>query len=399
MRRLRAAGAAGGAVAVAALLGGGLPVIAGTAPAARADTPPGTRCVLPPTAELPDRPWAQARLGIERVWPLSTGAGVTVAVVDTGVDGRHPLLSGRVLPGQDVKNGGRADTDCVGHGTLVAGLIAARASTGTGFAGVAPGVTVDPVREADNATDGTTGDLAHGIDAAVAAGARVINVSIVTGEDSPLVRAAVDGALRRDVVVVAAAGNDFGQGNPVQYPAGYPGVIAVGAVGADDTRAQFSQTGAVTVVAPGSAVTGPGAGGPGLVTGQSGTSYAAPFVSGVAALVRAYRPELSAAQVVHRIQVTADHPAAGPLPDPQLGWGEVDPYAAVSAVLPEEHGARPVTDAAVPLPAAPPPARADRSGMVAALAAGGGLAGAGLILAAAVVLPRARRRGWRPGRS
>lgn len=366
--------------------------------AAHADLPPGTRCDLPPTKTMSDRPWAQQRLDFERVWPLTRGAGVVVGVVDTGVDASQPFLRDHVLPGADVKNGGAADTDCVGHGTVVAGIIAGQRESGTGFAGVAPDVTIYPVREANTTGDGTTGDLANAINAAVRAGAKVINVSIVSDENSTFVRDAVDNALARDVVVVAAAGNDFGKGNPMEYPAAYPGVLAVGATDANDQRAQFSGTDSnVAVVAPGSDIIGPGAGGSGLVTAQNGTSYATPFIAGVAALVRSYHPELTAPQVIHRIEVTADHPAVTKLPDPQLGWGVVNPYSAVTAVLPEEH---------VSPNAAPPVLRlsdprtptADNTPLViAAVAIGGAVVLAGLVVVSAVLLPRGRRRGWRPG--
>jgi type VII secretion-associated serine protease mycosin len=365
---------------------------------ARADLPPGTRCDPPPTRIIADRPWAQQRLGFERVWPLIRGGGVLVGVVDTGVDGNQPLLRGHVLPGADVKNGGVADTDCVGHGTLVAGIIAGQQETGIGFAGVAPDARVFPVRQANTTSDGTTGDLANGIDAAVAAGARVINVSIVSDENSTAVRDAVANALAHDVVLVAAAGNDFGQGNPTEYPAAYPGVLAVGAIDASDHRAQFSGTDSnVAVVAPGSNITGPGAGGNGLVTAQNGTSYATPYVAGVAALVRAYHPELTAAQVIHRIEVSADHPATSTLPDPQLGWGVVNPYAAVTAVLPEEHGAHATTAPVRRLSAPVRPAVGHTPLVIAMAAAGAAVVLAGLIVTGAMLLPRGRRRGWRPG--
>src|SRR5689334_6196233 len=145
---------------------------------AAAQPPANQRCDLAVTGPVPGRPWAQQRLDYERVWPLTRGSGVTVAVVDTGVQGSHPQLRGGVLPGIDVVNGGTAETDCVGHGTLVAGLLAARPADGTGFAGVAPAATVLPVR-VTNSQQGSAGPLATGIRRAVDAHAQVINVSIV----------------------------------------------------------------------------------------------------------------------------------------------------------------------------------------------------------------------------
>jgi membrane-anchored mycosin MYCP len=354
-------------------------------------------CATTPTRLVANRPWAQDRLDAERVWPLTTGRGQRVAVVDTGVDGHHPQLNGRVDPGVDVWNGQRADDDCHGHGTFVAGIIAAGQMPGTGFAGVAPGVTIVPIRE--TSTDSVRVDkLATAIDLAARwGGITVINVSTTTSVDDPGLRAAVRHALQAGIVVVAAAGNDAQAGNAAKYPAVYPGVLSVGAIDKAGNRAQFSETVGVGVVAPGGQdVVSTGAGGTGQVNTQTGgTSYAAPFVTGVAALVRAYHPELTPAQVVHRIEATADHPA-GTLPDPQFGWGVVNPYAAVTAVLPDE-GGRPVaapSRSPVPLSA---PAIVD-VGPRAEVAYG--LAGAALALlllgyAALRLVPAGRRRGWR----
>jgi type VII secretion-associated serine protease mycosin len=370
--------------AAAALL-----AVALTPAAANANLPPDTPCRPPATAQTAARPWAQQLLDPERVWPITDGAGVTVAVVDTGVDGAQPFLSGHVLPGIDVVNGGTADKDCDGHGTLVAGLIAGRPHAGLGFAGIAPGATILPVRQTDN-TNGTAADLATAINASVAAGAQVINISIVTPESSRALSDAVSRALAHGVIVVAAAGNDQQQGNAPEYPASYPGVISVGSVDADGRPSAFSSSGTpVSVVAPGSDILGPGAGGPGLVGGVQGTSYASPFVAGVAALIRAYRPQLTPAQVVHRIEATAEHPATA-LPDAQLGWGTVDPYAAVTAVLPEENGASPTAAAAVRVapPAASPPA--DRVKLAALGLAGGAAVFAILVAVLAPVVRRAR---------
>jgi type VII secretion-associated serine protease mycosin len=381
-------------VGLAAVLAGGL--LGGRA--ALAAPPAGMPCNLPVTGPVTARPWAQQRLDFERAWPLSRGTGVVVAVVDTGVQANHPLLKGSVLAGTDVVNGGTANTDCVGHGTLIAGLVAAHPRAGTGFAGVAPGATILPVR-VSNSEQGSAGPLADGIRRAVNSGAKVINVSIVVGQSTPALRSAVAYAVAHNVVVVAAAGNESQAGSPVLYPAAYPGVLSVGAIGPDGTRATFSETGTgVGVVAPGQDIIGPGAGGPGLVAGGQGTSYAAAFVSGVAALVRQYRPELSAAQVISRIERTADHPPASTLPDPSLGWGTVNPFAALTAVLPGEPesttappaGQRVRADAR-PVPDDVAGARAVRTALVALVATAGV---AGLM----VTLPAARRRRWRPGR-
>lgn len=352
---------------------------------------------LPPTNVYYDRmPWAQRRLGFERVWPITEGAGVTVAVVDTGVDGSQPFLKGAVRPGLDVVNdGGAANTDCNGHGTFVAGLIAARPISGYGFAGVAPAATIVPIREANSTGTSSAQVLARCIKAAVDSHAQVINVSITAPLPAPDLVHAVRYALRHNVLVVAAAGNDFASGNGPQYPAASPGVLAVGAVDATGQRANFSESGSyVSVVAPGTDLVGPGAGGVGLVR-ESGTSFATAYVSGVAALVRSYYPELSVPQVIRRIEATADQPP-GKLPNPGLGWGEVNPYAAVTAVLPRQE--RTLVPAATRVVGpSRPPARAG-AGQAAARVAVGGSALAVLILLCGQVVVRGRRRGWRPAR-
>ena len=345
-------------------------------------------------------PWAQQQLGLQQVWPVTQGQGVTVAVVDTGVDGHQPFLAGAVLPGVDVINpgSGTADRDCDGHGTFVAGIIAGRPLPGFGFSGVAPEAMILPIRQANSTADGNAASLAEGIISAVHDHAQVINVSIVTPEPTLGLAQAIQYALANNVVIVAAAGNDAAQGNAIQYPAGFTGVLAVGAVDNTGQRASFSETGPnIGVVAPGSNLLGPGAGGPGLVTAAGGTSFATPFVAGVAALVRAYYPQLTAAQVIHRIEATADHPP-GPLPSSSLGWGEVNPYAAVTAVLPGEQHDRiaPAVQARVLPPASPPPG-AGTAAARAAAAGGAAIAVATLVLLSAVVARRGRSRGWRPG--
>jgi len=340
------------------------------------------------------QPWAQRQLDPGRVWPLTRGTGVTVAVIDSGVDARNPALAGAVEPGADVVQPGQpADYDCIGHGTVVAGIIAARPRPGSAFQGIAPGAEILPVRQtqSDQQEAGGVRFLAQAINYAVSRGAEVINISITATSSTPALAAAVRNALDHDVVVVAAAGNDGTDLNaPKSYPAAFPGVLAVGAVGQDGQPLDFSAAGA-SVVAPGAEIVGPEAGGTGLVTGQ-GTSFATAFVSGVVALVRAYRPDLTAAQVVHRIEATADHPP-GPLPDPRLGWGEIDPYAAVTAVLaPPSQPSSPA--ARLPLPPRPGPAPGQLPAVLTAAAA---LAVAAAVLGVALVVPAGRRRRWRPG--
>ena len=291
----------------------------------------------PGTAAPAGLPWAQQALRFSSVWPLTRGGGVTVAVVDSGVDA-NPQFGRRVIIGPDLAAADPArvprDADCVGHGTSMASIIAAAPMTGISFTGVAPAARILSVKISNTDTF-PTGVTPQAIRTAVALGASVINLSLATPDDVPALRSAVDFALSRNVVVVAAAGNDSQQdgGGPF-YPAAYPGVLAVGATGPGGALASFSDRRTpVSVTAPGVNVTSayPGAFPFSYDPDQNGTSFATAFVSGVAALVRAAHPRLNASQVVTRIEATA-HGAAGP----GTGHGLVDPVRAVTAILPAE---------------------------------------------------------------
>src|SRR5690242_17502019 len=196
----------------------------------------------PATGTPTETPWAQARLGADRLATLATGEGVTVAVIDSGVDRANRAL-GKVLGGGDLLDPtGDGRLDCVGHGTAVASLING-GLRGT-FHGLAPKATVLSIRvteqeEVDGATVGRTSGsagLAIAVRRAVDQGARVINLSLVSYTDDDRVRAAVADAVAHDVVVVAAVGNRAAEGDPTPYPAAYDGVLGVGAVGIDGRR-------------------------------------------------------------------------------------------------------------------------------------------------------------------
>jgi type VII secretion-associated serine protease mycosin len=342
-------------------------------------------------------PWAQRLLDPQRVWSLTTGSHVTVAVIDTGVDARIPQLAGHVLPGLDVVDGGgTADTDCNGHGTMVAGIIAGQPAATDAFVGVAPGATILPIRQSTGAADGkgSAEVLAQSLRTAADQGAQVINVSLVTTVSNPDLQAAVAYAETKGAVIVAAAGNDAQQGDPVTYPAAYPGVIAVASIDSNQQHSSFSESGSfIGVAAPGGQVDSLYPGGPGQVQ-DSGTSFAAPFVAAVAALVRSYHPNLTETQVVHRILATADHPGTQ-VPDPELGYGVVDPDPAVSALLPEE-GAAATAPGGGSLSVLPAEHLAHAAGRGPLLAATGAVTLAVLVLLVGLVVPRARRGRTRP---
>ncbi|WP_370964226.1 type VII secretion-associated serine protease mycosin [Amycolatopsis sp. cg9] len=393
----------------AVLAAAALPLL--VAPPAHAGPPAGA-CHDPEPARpaVPAQPWAQQALSPERAWPHSRGAGVLVAVVDSGVDADHPQLSrpGKVLPGRDFYLAGAlpGTFDCVSHGTGVAGIVGADPVPGIGFHGIAPDAAILPVRISDRDV-GDQGEslridpqvVANGIRYAADQGAKVINLSLAGHDDFPVIRDAVAYAVARDALVVAAAGNaqKDTSGELPSYPAAYAGVLGVGAVDIDGARLTGSQIGPyVDIVAPGAKVlTATREGGHAYV---DGTSFAAPFVSGTAALVRSAWPRLSAAEVAQRLVATAS-PARGGRGSHAFGAGLVDPYRAVT------DGLDPAKPALLPafVPQPPDQARLDHAAWerdTAATAKGLAVAVAGVLVLAgltAVVLRRGGRRRWRPG--
>jgi len=383
------------------------PASPATPAAAQDGTPPqastsrgGSRCLGPSPVTVRAVPWAQRLLAPRRVWGIAAGRGITVAVLDSGVSAAAPALSGAVLPGSDLVGSGPADTDCGGHGTFVAGLIAARPVPGVGFAGVAPAARILPVRVTP--ADGkpvTAALIAAGIRTAVDAGAEVVDVSVGTAEDSPELRAAVRYAEDADVVLVAPVDDAVtGSTAPRNLPAAYPTVLAVTGIGPDGPSFGDAPPGPplVDLAGPGTDVQSIGPSGPGHYLAQ-GPSVAASFVAGTAALVRGYRPTLTADQVRRRLATTADRAGAG-RPDRQYGYGVVDPYSAVTAILPDEAGPRPGgrAPAGLILPRPPSP---DTGPTTAALEVLGAVAGLVVLAAiASLVAVRGRSRRWQPAR-
>ena len=411
------------------LVGAGIGI--GTDTRAAGSVPPtsaskGCTSTPAPSTIIADTPWPQLRYDLSALSQITDGAGVIVAVIDSGVDAAHPQLASAVRSGKDMlERGGDGRTDCVGHGTAVASIIAARPVAGSGLRGLAPAVSILPVRvnervDANAAPsgegaplgdgallddgalhdDGEVADLAAGILAAVASRPRptVINLSISTRTDNAALRGAVKAALEADIVVVAAVGNQHNRGDPTPYPASYEGVVGVGAIAPDGLRVPTSQVGSyVDIVAPGGGVIGaaPRRG----HASYQGTSFASPFVAATAALIRARWPQLDRAGVVRRLLATTD-PAAGARPSAEYGYGVLNPMRALTEVV---EPAPPSTAPARPAGIAPGHGftHGQQQSGPTSLALG---TAAILLLAAAAVsavcaaAPLGRRRGWRPGR-
>jgi len=386
-----------GVILAAAVLSG----VAGALAPVTDATPAWAQQACGPTGGAPpDRlPWPLRHLDMLTVWPVSRGEGVVVAVIDSGVSPTHPVLRDRVLDGVDFGLPSRSGhCDQAGHGTVIAGIIAGRDDTVDTFSGIAPDARILPVRvleQTGQVTDPSLpGRIAEAIEWAVDNGADVINLSLETVPTERLAEA-VRYAVDHDVVLVAAAGNvEQGQERGPAFPAAYEEVLAVAGVDEAGGRVDTSVRGSyIGVAAPGVNIIGPAPRGDGFLTlPEGGTSYAAAYVSGVAALVRSYHPGLSAEQVGRRIMLTADRPPQGR--NNVVGYGVVNPYRAVTAVL----GTRsnPPVATVEPAPPASDPLAGEKS--VAGMAAVVGAVVTGVLLSSRAILRAGRRRGWRPGR-
>ncbi|MFC4060313.1 S8 family serine peptidase [Planomonospora corallina] len=281
-----------------------------------------------------ERQWALAAMDAPQAWRTTRGEGVTVAVLDTGVEARHPDLAGAVVEGPDLTGTSRRTSLWGRHGTAMASVIAGRgrgAGRSPGVTGIAPAATVLSVRVAlenddprrGRARRGAGDALARGIRYAVDHGAQVISMSLGGGggswRGSPAEESAVLYALARGAVLVASSGNDGAGANRQNFPAAYPGVIAVGAVDENLRVAPFSnRQDYLSVVAPGRRILAAD-GNASYVLGD-GTSSAAALVAGVAALIRSEFPELGPAQVRRAVERgTVRAPGTGR--DPAYGHG------------------------------------------------------------------------------
>lgn len=296
-----------------------------------------------------DLQWHLRYLNVAQAHRISTGKGVIVAVIDTGVS-KHPDLAGSVLKGTDfVKPGGDGSTDLVGHGTSVAGLIAAHGKNGNGALGIAPDAKILPVRVLGTGSNDV--DYGPALQYAISHGAKIINISIA-GPLTPATLNAIDAAKRSDVVIVAGAGNRP-QHFHVMSPAIHEGVVAVGAVDRKGKRAKISVDGPeMDLTAPGEDMTSTADKGLYSV-GSSGTSDAAAIVSGAAALLRSKYPKMSADEIVQRLESTATDKGPSGV-DREYGYGIVNLVAALSAKDVPASSGQPSTPPTSPAAATPP---------------------------------------------
>lgn len=278
--------------------------------AAAPDTPP-----YYPRDPLIGDQWNMRRVGAPEAWAVTRGSySLVVAVLDSGVDRLHVEFANRLLPGYDYVNYDTDPTDDFGHGTHVTGILAAAADNGVGVAGLAPNVKILPLKVLDRSGGGSYYNIATAIRRAADSAAQIINLSLGGFQDDTLLSDAVDYALSKGALVVAAAGNCGQVGancpgeNPSYYPAAYLGVLAVGASDHYDNAVAYSgHRSYVGIAAPG------GVSGdqirstlPGGYGYKNGTSMAAPLVSAAAALVWTLSPAATNQQVIDILQSTAD---------------------------------------------------------------------------------------------
>ena len=366
------------------------------------------------------------QIGVEQAWSVTEGQGVVVAIVDSGVDATNPHLQGAMAPGIDLLGRGDGQVDEDGHGTAVAGMIAARQVEGSGVVGVAKSATIMPVRvyqgvSEDQVKKGvgpTPARTAQGIQWAADNGAKVIVVGHMLTQDEPEVQAAVNHATEAGAIVIAGAGAADSTGRPsggatastappatdangaeLRYPAAYPSVLGVTSLDANGSVSKEVLHGShIDVAVPAQAVPTTFFGEGDCLVSQSrpSPSLAAGYAAGVAALVVAAHPGETPADWKYRLTATAIRPEPATF-SPATGWGLIAPYAALNfvndgtALGPENpRGAHPVpTPSPSPLsPIVPDPAPGRRARIAGAAGAVGMVS-----LALGLVASRVRGRG------
>ncbi|CAM5230571.1 type VII secretion-associated serine protease [Streptomyces narbonensis] len=315
--------------------------------------------------------WHLDAMGAEEIWQLSTGKGVTVAVIDSGVEKNNPDLRGRVLEGKDFASpteSGNQFTDYSGHGTGMAGLIAGTGARdgGQGAYGLAPGVKILPVRipgleggdaSMDQGSENFNRFVPQAITYAADSGAKVINVSLGNAKGSQALTDAVKHALDKGALVFASVGNTGDKGNRLEYPGATPGVVGVGASDNKGQHVPTSQHGdQVDIVAPGKDTVHACGGGTGVCK-STGTSDSTALASAAAALLWSKHPDWTNNQVLKVMLNTVAKPAGGEARSDYLGYGAIRPLRALKT--PGDPGpadVRPIddlTEVATATPSAP----------------------------------------------
>lgn len=319
------------------------------------------RAFRQPNDPLVNRQWALPTIRAFDAWEITTGNPVTVAVLDTGVAVNHRDLAGRLTAGFDFHNVDDDPSDDDGHGTFMAGIIAANANNNEGIAGVCWFCQIMPIKVLDRQGQGDDATIAAGLRWATDQGARVISMSLGGPEDTRVIREAVEYAAARNVLIVAASGNGGDDDNLVNYPAAYPSVLAVTATDEQDRLARFSTTGDfVDLAAPGVRVWSTAWQSQlGDTYGSaSGTSVACPHVAAAAALLMSIRPDLNAQQIGDLLRTTADD-LGPPGVDAGFGYGRLNLLRAVQAAINPTAIITPPTSPIPSSPFAPAPPLAD----------------------------------------
>ncbi|MFC1411682.1 S8 family serine peptidase [Streptacidiphilus sp. N1-12] len=349
-----------------------------------------------------NKQWAlQAFKAQQRIWPLSTGKGVVVAVIDSPIRVTHLDLTGQLLVGKDFASSSAPAVASDGHGTMVASLIAGRGhgpNQADGIMGLAPSAKILPLTVNVKAA-GIYQQISDAIRFAVDHGAGVINISLGGVGKDIAEQSAVAYAESNNVVVVAGSGNDGA--DAICYPAAFPGVVAVGGAAEDGSIWAESNRGpGLVLVAPSTGILGDDSGTDSQYSLGNGTSYATAYVSAAAALVRAKFPGLTAGQVINRLVKTARDPnavAGQTTPDPHYGYGILRPDAALNTTMAAGPAAGPLPQVSDPLAGgvkgnSAAVKQGGSSGIGAGAAAVGGVVLLALVAAMAVGVSRRRRR-------
>ena len=269
-------------------------------------------------------------------WDITTGSSdIVIAIVNSGISFDHPEFAGRIVPGYDFANDDADPSDDNGHGTHVAGIAAAAGDNGEGIAGMCWQCSIMPVKVIGRSGSGSDVEVADGIRFAVDNGARIINLSLGGSRAAPLLREAVRYAVDHNVLVVAAAGNEYDEGNPIAFPAAYDEVLAVAATDENDQHAPFSNVHPyVDIAAPGWNIASTWADiafppVPYLVL--PGTSMSSPYVAGLAGLLLSLNPNLDVNALRNTITATADD-VGEPGVDWSFGAGRINAQRAVASV-------------------------------------------------------------------